>query len=398
MDLLARKSSQRGWCSSCTSDGSDTQHCVCRTLSWFCDWRRRWDRMAYPVQRSTNHSTVLQVVDCTDGNRFREVKPGEFFRAYSSAAYLPAFANADEGLAHGGGSAASVLAVEAVPQRAHSKRLADRAARRVDLGRDCSATVADCVVDVSGDAGSLGGGANSLPGVAPQHADEAAGQVNLQNQTASGCPLSAELAGGSPKLASPTVVAGCMALHAGDQSAAIAGHKRHPAQPQLHAGSKRSTTCEAANVCGPGCEPMHARAGAPRLACELLGRPDSAAQVPPEAHHTSAQQLKSPARQPEVTQLLQLRQGPGTAAAQHPASPRRLALRDDRSCSPKQSPAGRRGRVTGSQQQQQQHMLKLKDFPPAAEFSKLMARHNQVRHHVAAQALIGVICPACQPR
>jgi len=357
---------------------------------------------AYPPQRPTYHGALVQVVDCTDGNRFREVKPGEFFRGYSSAAYLPAFADADEGMANGGGGgAASMLAVEAVPQRGHSKRLADRAARRVDLAHDRSAAV-ECVVDASGAAGSPDGGANSLPGVAPQPAIAAAGQVNLRSQTTSGFPLSALLADGNPKHASPTVAVGCMALHANalrDQSAAIVGHERHPAQPQLYNGLERSMTHEAAGACGPGCEHEHARAGAAATACELLGRPDSAAQVPSEARHTTAQQPKSPGRQAEAAQLLQLPLLSSTAAAAQPASPRRLALRGNRSPSPAQSPARRRGRATGSQQQQQQqHMLKLKDFPPAAEFSRLMARHNQVRGYLAAQALTGVVWPTCQPR
>ncbi len=349
------------------------------------------------------HSAGLQVVDCTDGNRFLEVKPGEFFRGYSSAAYLPAFVDAGEGLATGGGSAASILAVEAVPQRGHSKRLADRAARRVDLAHDRGAAVAECVVDGSGDAGSLDGGANSSPGAAAQHAAEAAGQVGLLKQTASGFPHSAELADGSQKPASLTVAVGCTALHAGalrDQSAAIAGYERHPAQPQLHAGSKRSTTCEAAGACGPGCEPMHVDAGAPATACELDGRPNSAVQVPPAAHHADVEQPMLSGRQTEAVPQLLLSPRPGPAAAALPASPRRLTLRGDRSCSPARSPARRRGRVAGpqKQQQEQQHMLKLKDFPPAAEFSKLMARHNQVRHYLAARALNGVICVICQPQ
>ena len=177
----------------------------------------------------------------------------------------------------------------------------------------------------------------------------------------------------------------CMPPDAGvlrAQPAAMAGHDCQPGvQLQLCVGSKQPTALEAADACGPGCELMHARAGAPVTACELLlAQPDSAVQALSAAQHAGVEQPKSPARQADIAPQLQLPQGPGSTAAALPASPLRLALRGDRSRSTARSPARRRGPAAGSQQPRpQQHMLKLKDFPPAAEFSRLMARHNQVR-------------------
>ena len=329
------------------------------------------------------------MVDCTDGNRFREVKPGEFFRGYSSAAYMPAFADADAGPENGNDS--SVLGVEPVPQRGHSKRLADKAAaRRGHLATSASAAAADESDNIGGVAVSLDGSAvgfaHSSESVAPQGADGAAGQGDLPvQQSASGFQLLADFANGNAKVAAPTAEAACVALHAGvlpAQSAAIVSHERQLAQPQLQVASKHSMTSDATGACRSGREHMHAHASAPAAACELPERPDSTVQVPPPAHDAIAEQPKSPGRT-EPAQQLQLPQGPGTAASAQPASPRRLTLRANRSRSPPQSPARRRGRATAAQQhnqqQQQQHMLKLKDFPPAAEFSRLMARHNQVR-------------------
>ena len=381
--------------------------------------RRQCGAQGPPAQPSHPcRGAPVQVVDCTDGNRFREIKPGDFFRGYSNQAYLPVFADADDApdAGDGGGDGDS----EVLPQRAVSRRLAAKAVNHAGLVSDASATAGHGHADVAKDAGSqrgraggwgstavdpvaqrCAGGAtdSSAAGIAgasallrdgnsaqrnsstlpePRDPDSQHVATNSQqladagavSQAAAACPaagtvsrvwgqaVNSSLQSAAARVVSNIVPVGCMALHAGipeTQSEASADQYRQASRPGLHLGSKEETASEGAAAAGVDI---------------------STVQVPPDRLHENAVQPPSPAQSGEAVQQPP---SPGRlTAAAHPVSARRRRPDGGNlTHSPGYSPAPRRRRECGSSQQR--HMLKLKDFPPAAEFSRLMARHNQVR-------------------
>ena len=303
------------------------------------------------------------MVDCTDSNRFREISPGQFFNGYRDPAHLPKFADAG----------APLDGDLAAPSRPRSRRLAAQLASLADGsgagggagGVDSSSDVP--VVDISAaerasaakskaveEGGPLAFGASQpqnstqdcpheaagvhAPGSANRKADSS-GKTAVQSL--GHCPGTATCAESSPERQSAFIAVGCIAPHAATQPlqsahAVATAAQTHTAVPQV---DQQVDTAAVAMAQGEGA---------------------------PDSDREPEQTCEQPAGQAG---------GASRAARAPPASsPRRKGVGSQSpSSSPARSPARRRARDGG------QHMLKLKDFPPSAEFSRVMGRHNQVR-------------------
>ena len=323
----------------------------------------------------------MQVVDCSDGNRFREIAPFQFFHGYRDSAHLPKFADSGSP-ADSDDEAAPACRLQTRRPAAKFARLADGsdtagdangAASRSDVPAIEVAAVERAPAGVVSAACQEGrqpvqpqtstiDGAHEKAGVdAPAPAPTIAGSNGLAAaQSCGGLPKEAACLYSGTELGAPLAAGGCMPALA--------------AQQMLRSAHAFASVAQAA-------EPWAAQRS--DFACVTQGHPQAqaCAQQP-----SVAESARCASWEPvHVSELPGLQAADlSRAASAAPAwSPGR---RDGLAQSPSRSPGRRRQHTSG-----QQHMLKLKDFPPSAEFNRVMGRHNQVSCILACTS-----CTSCR--